>query len=217
MTDTSAPGVYTHTRPSLSTLSPRQVARAADRLRVAQSASEAGESRRSFYVSVRTKYFIVLLCASTWALLSVWLSLRWLHDLSAVLGFPLALFSIAFIAHCAASTAAISCTLRSATVASAQRAVNGRSPNSSKSAGLHLRAVHGSPRSPLATPTRRSTLATTTLIVTSTRNSCCHSTKCRHRQDPQNVLLLHLTKSGPTVGPNARGLGAKSYKYGSAC
>ena len=81
-------------------LSPDQVARAADELRAhAWLVVEPPDQPRAFYFTVRTKYFLVLCMSLAWAALSVWLSLPWLRELSRALGFPLALFVIAFIAY----------------------------------------------------------------------------------------------------------------------
>ncbi len=52
-----------------------------------------------FYVPVRAKFAIALLIGLAWAALSVWLSLRWIDDLTGLLGRPLALFVITFIAY----------------------------------------------------------------------------------------------------------------------
>jgi biofilm PGA synthesis N-glycosyltransferase PgaC len=80
--------------------SPAQVANAADELRRhAWPVAERPDSPKLFYLSVRTKYFLVLSCSLAWTVLSIWLSLPWLRELSRVLGAPLALFVIAFIAY----------------------------------------------------------------------------------------------------------------------
>ncbi|MDH5823965.1 glycosyltransferase [Luteimonas sp. RD2P54] len=55
--------------------------------------------RRRFYVPVPAKFVLILTLALAWAALSVWLSRPWLDGLSAVAGFWLALFVIAFIAY----------------------------------------------------------------------------------------------------------------------
>jgi biofilm PGA synthesis N-glycosyltransferase PgaC len=76
------------------------VARAADGLRAhAWPVAKRPDPPKMFYFTVRAKYFIVLLCSLAWTLLSVWLSLPWLRELSQVLGWPLAVFVIAFIAY----------------------------------------------------------------------------------------------------------------------
>src|SRR5690349_21874207 len=81
-------------------LSPRDVARAADELRKhAWPVAERPDPPKLFYLSVRTKYFLVLGGSLAWTVLSIWLSLPWLRELSRVLGAPLALFVIAFIAY----------------------------------------------------------------------------------------------------------------------
>lgn len=81
-------------------LDPHQVARVADELRAhAWPVAEKPDPPRWFYFTVRTKYFIVLACSLAWTLASVVLSLPWLGELSRILGWPLALFIIAFIAY----------------------------------------------------------------------------------------------------------------------
>lgn len=61
--------------------------------------SEPLAPRRGFYVPIRAKFAIALAAALVWMALSVWLSLLWLDDLSGLLGLPLALFVIVFIAY----------------------------------------------------------------------------------------------------------------------
>lgn len=61
--------------------------------------SEPLERGTGFYLPVRAKYAIALVVALTWAALSIWLSLRWLDDLSGLLGRPMAIVVIAFIAY----------------------------------------------------------------------------------------------------------------------
>lgn len=61
--------------------------------------SEPLAPRHGFYVPVRAKFAIALTIGLAWSALSVWLSLQWLGDLSELLGRPLALFVIAFIAY----------------------------------------------------------------------------------------------------------------------
>lgn len=61
--------------------------------------SEPLAPRRGLYLPVRAKFAIALTIGLAWAALSIWLSLHWLDDLSDVLGRPLALFVIAFIAY----------------------------------------------------------------------------------------------------------------------
>ncbi|HZF98584.1 MAG TPA: glycosyltransferase [Pseudoxanthomonas sp.] len=56
-------------------------------------------SRRRLYVPLRLKFTLVLLFATLWMGLSVWLSQSWLGELSHVVGFGLALVIITFIAH----------------------------------------------------------------------------------------------------------------------
>lgn len=50
------------------------------------------------YITIRKKFWIVLSIASMWMVASIFLSLPWLSDLSGVVGAPLAVFLIAFIA-----------------------------------------------------------------------------------------------------------------------
>ncbi len=57
------------------------------------------EPRRRLYLPVPAKFALVLLCSLAWAAMSVYLSLPWLDGLSAVIGFWMALFVIAFIAY----------------------------------------------------------------------------------------------------------------------
>src|SRR5690606_8491600 len=57
------------------------------------------ERTRDFYLSVPTKFCISLLLALTWVGVSVWLSLPWLDDLGALIGRPLAIGVITFIAY----------------------------------------------------------------------------------------------------------------------
>ncbi len=61
--------------------------------------SEPLAPRQGFYLPVRAKFVIAMTIGLAWAALSVWLSLQWLDDLSELLGRPLALFVIAFIAY----------------------------------------------------------------------------------------------------------------------
>lgn len=51
-----------------------------------------------FYVTIRTKFFLALLIASGWAVLSVYLALPWFRDLSAIVGVWFAAYLIGFIA-----------------------------------------------------------------------------------------------------------------------
>lgn len=57
------------------------------------------ERTRGFYLSVPTKFGISLLLALTWVGVSVWLSLPWLDDLGDLIGRPLAIGVITFIAY----------------------------------------------------------------------------------------------------------------------
>lgn len=61
--------------------------------------SEPLEPRRGIYLPIRAKFAIALIAGIAWAALSVWLSLRWVDDLAGLLGLPLALFVITFIAY----------------------------------------------------------------------------------------------------------------------
>lgn len=56
-------------------------------------------ARRTLYIPVRTKFTLALLIGLAWAGLSIWLSLPWVDDLTRLIGRPLALFVIAFIAY----------------------------------------------------------------------------------------------------------------------
>src|SRR3546814_11385392 len=60
---------------------------------------DAPVPQRRFYVPVRIKFCLSLLIALTWTGLSVWLSLPWVDDLGRLLGRPLALGLITFIAY----------------------------------------------------------------------------------------------------------------------
>lgn len=51
------------------------------------------------YLPVPTKFAIAVLIATAWCVIAILLSLRWLDDLSAVVGRPAALFIVAFIAY----------------------------------------------------------------------------------------------------------------------
>lgn len=61
--------------------------------------SEPLAPRRGFYVPIRAKFIIALTVALAWTAMSVWLSLLWLDELSGLLGLPLTLFVITFIAY----------------------------------------------------------------------------------------------------------------------
>ena len=50
------------------------------------------------YLTIKAKYVICLLAALAWMVISIWLSLPWYQDLSQVIGWPLAIFFISFIA-----------------------------------------------------------------------------------------------------------------------
>jgi biofilm PGA synthesis N-glycosyltransferase PgaC len=56
------------------------------------------ETLMNFYVSVRNKFLISLFFAMCWFVASAWLSYFWLLDLSKVIGVPLAIFFIFFLA-----------------------------------------------------------------------------------------------------------------------
>lgn len=62
------------------------------------STTTRAPARRFFYLPVRTKFALALVLALAWTGLSIWLSLRWLHDLAAVAGLAFALIAIGFIA-----------------------------------------------------------------------------------------------------------------------
>ncbi len=71
----------------------------ADRGPSAEAAALPRPPPRRFYVPVRAKYVLVLAVAIAWTALSVKLSMPWLHALSGLLGFGLALVVIGFIAY----------------------------------------------------------------------------------------------------------------------
>ncbi len=50
------------------------------------------------YQTIKAKYVICLTAALIWMVISIWLSLPWYRDLSQVIGWPLAIFFISFIA-----------------------------------------------------------------------------------------------------------------------
>ena len=50
------------------------------------------------YQTIKAKYAICLVAALAWMAISIWLSLPWYQDLSQVIGWPLAIFFISFIA-----------------------------------------------------------------------------------------------------------------------
>jgi biofilm PGA synthesis N-glycosyltransferase PgaC len=54
---------------------------------------------REVYVPVSSKFGVALTIAVAWTVFSVWLSQPWLRDFAAVVGFPLALVVIAFVAY----------------------------------------------------------------------------------------------------------------------
>ncbi len=50
------------------------------------------------YQTIKAKYVICLVAALAWMAISIWLSLPWYQDLSHIIGWPLAIFFISFIA-----------------------------------------------------------------------------------------------------------------------
>src|SRR3546814_14268920 len=68
-------------------------------MRISDWSSDVCSSDLRFYVPVRIKFCLSLLIALTWTGLSVWLSLPWVDDLGRLLGRPLALGLITFIAY----------------------------------------------------------------------------------------------------------------------
>ena len=54
---------------------------------------------RLFYISIPAKFTLALIAAAAWMALSIWLSLAWLNDLGLLIGKPLALYLVAFIAY----------------------------------------------------------------------------------------------------------------------
>lgn len=61
----------------------------------------AGPSSRGprVYLPVRVKFALAIVLALAWTALSIWLSRNWVQDLGALIGLPLAIFIIAFIAY----------------------------------------------------------------------------------------------------------------------
>jgi len=57
------------------------------------------KTQRFFYLPVRVKFVLAFTIATTWMVLSIYLSLAWLHDLDQLIGHPLALFLVSFIAY----------------------------------------------------------------------------------------------------------------------
>ena len=57
------------------------------------------QTRSGFYVNVRSKFVIACSFALAWTALSVWLSLRWVHELALATDLAFALIAIAFIAY----------------------------------------------------------------------------------------------------------------------
>ncbi len=55
--------------------------------------------QRFAYLPIPAKFTLALLIATAWMVLSIYLSLTWLHDLSLTVGRPLALYLITFIAY----------------------------------------------------------------------------------------------------------------------
>lgn len=56
-------------------------------------------ANRLVYIPIPVKFTLALLAASAWMGISIWLSLWWLDDLGQLVGRPLALFVIAFVAY----------------------------------------------------------------------------------------------------------------------
>jgi hypothetical protein len=56
-------------------------------------------ANRLIYIPIPVKFTLALLAASAWMGISIWLSLWWLDDLGQLVGRPLALFVIAFVAY----------------------------------------------------------------------------------------------------------------------
>lgn len=55
--------------------------------------------QRTLYLTVRTKFLLAILAGLAWAGMSIWLSLPWVDDLTRLIGRPLTLFVIAFVAY----------------------------------------------------------------------------------------------------------------------
>lgn len=68
-------------------------------LEIKAPAEDLNPKRRSIYIPVRVKFTIAFAVATSWMVFSIWLSLSWLHQLGQLLGQPLALFLIVFIAY----------------------------------------------------------------------------------------------------------------------
>jgi biofilm PGA synthesis N-glycosyltransferase PgaC len=66
---------------------------------LALPSSSKARDKPWFRMTVGKKYCIVLVCALAWMLVAEELSLPWLSDLSQVIGWPLALFVIMFLAY----------------------------------------------------------------------------------------------------------------------
>jgi biofilm PGA synthesis N-glycosyltransferase PgaC len=56
------------------------------------------DQRRSFYLSIRAKFFIALGIALAWTTFSVFLAQAWMHDLGALMTPIFALWALTFIA-----------------------------------------------------------------------------------------------------------------------
>ena len=55
--------------------------------------------QRFVYLPIGAKFAIATTIATAWMVMSIWLSLNWLRDLGALIGRPLALYFITFIAY----------------------------------------------------------------------------------------------------------------------
>ena len=58
-----------------------------------------GRPPRPIYIPLPIKFAIASAMATSWMVLSIWLSLSWLHELGQLIGRPLAFYFVAFIAY----------------------------------------------------------------------------------------------------------------------
>lgn len=82
-----------------SATSPASTPEESDAARPGESPPAAAPARSRFYVPVPAKFALNVLFACAWMAASIKLSEPWLHELGAVFGVGLAVFSIAFIAY----------------------------------------------------------------------------------------------------------------------
>ena len=77
---------------------PRQVISASGGSGLPADVGTARQEGGGFYLPITAKFAIALLLATAWVVLCVWLSVRWIDSLSALIGWPLAIVIITFIA-----------------------------------------------------------------------------------------------------------------------